>query len=62
MAQIRTNIPVYMRRYKVTYSQRGKPRMCWDTVITAPSMQYIRDNWNAICGGQPFVLQRISSL
>lgn len=48
-----------VRRYRVQYSLRGNPRATGFAVINAPSMQYIRDNWCAICGGQAYVLRKI---
>lgn len=48
-----------VRRYRVQYSLRGNPRSTGFAVINAPSMQYIRDNWCAICGGQAYVLRKI---
>lgn len=48
-----------VRRYRVQYSLRGNPRATGFAVINAPSMQYIRDNWYAICGGQAYVLRKI---
>lgn len=57
-----TAVPTVMRRYKVTYSLRGYPSRVAETVVTAPSMQYIKNNWYAICGGQPFILKKINAL
>ena len=48
-----------VRRYRVQYSLRGNPRATGFAVINAPSMQYIRDNWCDICGGQAYVLRKI---
>lgn len=53
---------VMYKSYRVKYSLRGKPHVNAETIINAPNMQYIRDNWYAICGGRPFVLQKITSL
>lgn len=48
-----------MKRYKVRYAFRGNPRN-WDVaIVNAPSMEFIRSNWNAICGGMPYVIQKI---
>ena len=55
-----TTVPATMKRYRVTYSLRGFPNRVGETILTAPSMQYIKSNWYAICGGQPFVLRRIN--
>ena len=53
---------VNYKSYKVKYSLRGSPHRNAETIINAPNMQYIRDNWNAICGGKPFVIQKITSV
>lgn len=54
--------PQTLRRYTVKYSLRGQPRRWAEVPINAPNMQFIRDNWNAICGGKPFVIQKITAM
>lgn len=49
-----------LKSYTVKYSLRGQPRRTAEVPINAPSMQFIRDNWHAICGGKPFVIQKIT--
>ena len=48
------------KKYSVLYSLRGNPKKNNTTIITAPSMQFIRDNWFAISGGKPLVIQKIT--
>lgn len=49
-----------IKRYRVRYSLKGCSSRVFEVAINAPSMQYIRSNWYAICGGRPFVIQKIT--
>lgn len=45
--------------YIVVYHQKGNPAAQGQAFINAPSAQYIRDNWCAICASTDYKIDRI---
>ncbi len=46
-------------KYIVVYHQKGNPAAQGQAFINAPSAQYIRDNWCAICASTGYKIDRI---
>lgn len=46
-------------RYIVFYHLKGNPAAKAQAYINAPSAQYIRDNWCAICASTDYKIDRI---